>query len=231
MTASVADLNGRPDERVVVDTNSLPWEPSPAPGVLRKRLHRVGPPESGEVTSLVVYEPGAAFDSHPHPEGEEILVLEGVFSDATGDAHAGTHLLNPEGFEHAPFSKEGCTLFVKLRQYAGAARVQRRTPWGELEYAPGDEDGVESGCLYADARFPDAMRIERWAVGTTIDRTYPQGAELFVLSGCFEEADGARGAGTWLRIPAGDGLRAAVAEACEVYVKEGGVAGLRVTAD
>ena len=59
---------------------------------------------------------GASFAAHDHPEGEEILVLDGVFSDERGDWPEGSYLLNPEGFQHAPFSVEGCLLFVKLRQ-------------------------------------------------------------------------------------------------------------------
>ena len=34
MTPINADL----DERVVIDTNALPWQPSPSPSVWRKRL-------------------------------------------------------------------------------------------------------------------------------------------------------------------------------------------------
>ena len=77
-------------------------QPSPSGAVLRKRLHLVGPPESGQVTSVVRYQPGATFPEHGHPEGEEILVLDGTFSDEHGDWPAGTYLLNPEGFHHAP---------------------------------------------------------------------------------------------------------------------------------
>lgn len=44
---------------VVVRTADLPWQASPAAGVWRKRLHRVGPEESGQVTSLVRVEAGS----------------------------------------------------------------------------------------------------------------------------------------------------------------------------
>ncbi|MBO0236762.1 cupin domain-containing protein, partial [Vibrio parahaemolyticus] len=57
------------------------------------------------------------FSTHPHPQGEEILVLEGVFSDEYGDYPAGTYLRNPPGSQHAPFSKEGCVILVKLNQF------------------------------------------------------------------------------------------------------------------
>lgn len=115
-------INGDLSRRVSVDTERLPWTPSPSGSVWRKRVHRVGPAESGQVTSIVRYEAGSRFPAHDHPEGEEILVLDGVFSDDHGDWPAGTYLLNPEGFRHAPFSREGCVLFVKLRQLHAAHR-------------------------------------------------------------------------------------------------------------
>jgi len=85
--------------------------------VSRKRFHLVGEAESGQVTSLVQYGPGASFPAHPHPRSEEILVLSGIFSDETGDWPKGSYLLKPEGFTHAPYSKAGCRLLVKLGQY------------------------------------------------------------------------------------------------------------------
>ena len=41
------------------------------------------------------------FDRHTHGGGEEILVLEGTFSDELGDYLAGTYLRNPAGSAHA----------------------------------------------------------------------------------------------------------------------------------
>lgn len=107
-------------------TQNMPWEPSPSPTVERKRLELVGPKEAGRVTSVVRYLPNSDFKPHPHPDGEEILVLDGVFSDDSGDYPTGTYILNPEGFEHGPRSKDGCTLLVKLKQYPGLQRRQIR---------------------------------------------------------------------------------------------------------
>ncbi|HJR70391.1 MAG TPA: cupin domain-containing protein, partial [Gammaproteobacteria bacterium] len=88
-------INGDLAVRVAVDTAAMPWTPSPSGTVWRKRVHLVGPAEAGQVTSVVRYEPGSTFHSHAHPDGEEILVLEGVFSDEHGDWPTGTYLLNP----------------------------------------------------------------------------------------------------------------------------------------
>src|SRR3546814_6676358 len=43
-------------------------------------------------------------------------------SDENGDYPAGSFLLNPAGFRHAPFSRDGCVLFVKLCQFPGEGR-------------------------------------------------------------------------------------------------------------
>src|SRR4029453_11899601 len=73
--------------------------------------------ERGHATSLVRYAAGASFPRHGHPLGEEILVLEGTFSDEHGDFGPGTYFRNPPGSSHAPFSHEGCVLLVKLHQF------------------------------------------------------------------------------------------------------------------
>ncbi len=116
-------INGDLSVRTFADTTRMDWTSSPSGLVWRKRVHLVGAPESGQVTSVVRYEPKSSFPMHDHPDGEEILVLEGVFSDEHGDWPEGTYLLNPEGFRHTPFSKPGCLLFVKLRQFAGQERL------------------------------------------------------------------------------------------------------------
>ncbi len=66
---------------------------------------------------MVRYAPCSAFKSHTHDLGEEIPVLEGVFSDERGDYGPGTYLRNPPGSSHAPFCRTGCALFVKLRNH------------------------------------------------------------------------------------------------------------------
>ena len=106
-------LNLNFTQRVVINTAEQDWIDSPAAGVRRKQLEREEA-ERGRATSIVEYKPGASFKTHHHPLGEEILVLEGVFSDENGDYPAGTYLRNPPGSSHAPFSEKGCKLLVKV---------------------------------------------------------------------------------------------------------------------
>lgn len=78
-------INGDLSVRATADTTLMDWTASPSGSVWRKRVHLVGPPESGQVTSVVRYEANSKFPAHDHPGGEEILVLEGIFSDEQGD--------------------------------------------------------------------------------------------------------------------------------------------------
>ena len=112
------NLNGNLNIRAMADTNTMDWSPSPSGTVWRKRVHLVGPPESGQVTSVVRYEPDSKFPVHDHPDGEEILVLEGVFSDEHGDYPTGTWLRNPHGSKHTPFTVAGSLIYVKVGHLA-----------------------------------------------------------------------------------------------------------------
>ncbi len=227
MAATGQPIHGDLSRRVAVETAGLEWQPSPSGTVWRKRLHLVGGVESGQVTSIVRYEPNSRFSAHDHPEGEEILVLRGTFQDEHGGWPAGTYLLNPEGFRHAPFSDEGCELFVKLRQYAGARHhVALRTH--DLEWQRGPDAGIEVRPLYAEPDFPDEMRLERWAPGAAPGRRdFPGGVELLVLEGAFEDEHGAWPTRAWLRLPAGTGHTPASRGGCELYVKTGALPSLR----
>ena len=102
---------------VRIDSSTVPWQASPMPGVWRKPLAREDA-ESGHATSIVRYDAGARFGHHRHPRGEEIFVLEGIFSDDGGDFGPGSYIRNSPGTGHAPFSEGGCVLFVKLHKFA-----------------------------------------------------------------------------------------------------------------
>ena len=103
-------------QKIIINTRERDWTDSPSSLVKRIPLERDGA-ESGRVTSVVEYKPGAKFQEHHHPRGEEILVLDGVFSDEHGEYPKGTYIRNPPNSSHAPFSENGCLLLVKLDQF------------------------------------------------------------------------------------------------------------------
>ena len=102
----------QPDDksRVVIDTRRADWHPGLVPGLTVLPLHEFG----GEHVALVRWAPGTRFQSHTHWGGEEILVLEGVFSDELGDYPAGTWIRSPHLSRHQPFSDPGCLIYVKV---------------------------------------------------------------------------------------------------------------------
>ena len=193
------NLNDDFSLRIVARAADAVWTPSPLPGVERRMLDRVGD-EVARATSLVRYAPGSRFDRHVHGGGEEILVLEGVFSDETGDHPAGSYLRNPPGSSHAPSSREGCLLFVKLQQFDPAdvrsVRIDTRSePW-----RPGLVPGLAVMPLHSHDGVDTAL--VRWAPNTRFStHAHPGGEEILVLEGVFNDEGGAYEAGTWLRSP------------------------------
>lgn len=221
-------IHGDLSVRATADTSQMPWTASPSGSVWRKRVHLVGAPEAGQVTSVVRYEPDSHFPAHDHPDGEEILVLEGVFSDEHGDWPAGTYLLNPEGFRHAPFSKPGCVLFVKLRQAPGRDRRHVVVDTHRLAWEPGEIPGISQKALYDQPGFLDVVRLERWAPETDPGSvSYTQGAELFVLEGELRDEAGSYTAGCWMRLPAGAKHHPRSVGGCTLYIKRAGLAYLK----
>lgn len=216
-------LDSNPDyaERVVLSVDAMPYVPCPAPGVWRKRLELLGDSESGRVTSVVRFDPGARFPEHDHPQGEEIFVLEGEFCDERGCFGPGTFQLNPEGFRHAPYTPSGCLLFVKLRQYTGAEVVLVDThagAWGGRGLV-----GVRSLTLHGSAESGEYTRLTELAPGTKVNRIeLREGEELFVLRGAFSDEYGRYERHTWLRMPPGSHHAPETERGCLLYVKSGG---------
>ena len=218
------EINADLSVRAVAHTEQMPWTESPSGTVWRKRVHLVGPPESGQVTSIVRYEPEATFPQHDHPDGEEILVLDGVFSDEHGHWPAGTYLLNPEGFRHAPFSREGCLLFVKLWQFAGLDRLHVTIDSKAIEWQAGAIAGVATKPLYKQPGYSDEVALERWDPGAELGViAYESGAELFVVEGEFSDEEASYTQGSWLRMPAGSIHHPHSAKGCMLYVKTAGL--------
>jgi len=193
------DLNSDFDLRVVQKADKAVWTASPLPGVDRRMLDRLGD-EVAWATSIVRYAAGSHFDRHVHGGGEEILVLEGVFSDEHGDYSAGTYLRNPPGTSHAPFSREGCTLFVKLWQFAADDAEPVVIDTSSAIWHPGLVPGLSVMPLHEHDGVSTAL--VRWAPETRFNtHMHPGGEEVLVLDGVFRDEDGDYPAGTWLRSP------------------------------
>ncbi len=209
------------EKRVVIDTARQEWVASPIPGVWRKPLAREDA-ERGHATSIVRYEPGARFSTHDHPKGEEILVLEGVFSDETGDYPAGTYFRNPEGFRHAPFSEQGCVLLVKLHQFQSDDNQHIVVDTHSASFQPGSGN---LQVLPLHQHGSEQVALVRWPAGEHFQaHSHFGGEEIYVISGELMDEHGCYPQGTWIRSPHLSEHFPYVVESTLIWVKVGHLA-------
>lgn len=215
-------LNMDFDKVATVLASQQQWVTSPADGVSRMPLEREEW-ESGHTTSLVRFRPGSSFPSHQHPLGEEIYVMEGVFSDENGDYPAGSYLRNPPGSRHQPFTREGCTLFVKLDQFHPDDSQQvvirpEQQQWsagiGNLKVLPLHEFQAHHTALVWWPRNEVFQQHTHWG-----------GEEILVLKGEFCDEHGRYPAGSWIRSPHMSSHHPFVNEETLILVKVGHLPG------
>ncbi len=211
-------LNMNFNQRVVINTTEQAWQASPSKTVWRKPLEREAQ-ESGHTTSVVKYDAGASFNQHSHPLGEEILVLEGVFSDERGDYPAGTYIRNPPGSKHSPFSREGCVILVKLNQFNSADLEEVRIDTTSTPWLPG-QGGLQVMPLHNFEH--EHVALVKWPVGEVFKpHRHFGGEEIFVLSGTFKDEHGSYEKGSWLRNPHLSQHHPYVDEETVIWVKTG----------
>jgi len=210
-------------QRCVVNSHDLAWQASPSPLVHRRLLERDGG-EVARATSIVRYDAGARFNFHEHGLGEEILVLDGTLSDEFGDYGPGTYIKNPAGSGHAPFSVDGCTLFVKLRHLSpdDSQRVvvhTRQSQWYRgmvegLTVMPLSEFGTSHTALV------------QWAPHTYFNpHRHYGGEEIFVVEGVFADEHGSYPQGSWIRSPHLSQHQPFGEKGCLILVKTGHLLG------
>lgn len=219
MNAAPLRINGDFSKRAVVPGDRYVWAASPESGVERVMLDRIGG-EVARATSIVRYAPGSRFAAHAHGQGEEFLVLDGVFSDEHGHYPAGTYVRNPPGSSHAPYSEGGCTIFVKLRQFADDDRTRLVIDTRNAAWQPAGLDGVEVLPLYAHGEeFALMVRQAPGIVGPWHE--HAGGEEILVVEGDLADEQGTYGAGAWLRSPPGSAHTTRTDGGCLLYVKHG----------
>jgi anti-sigma factor ChrR (cupin superfamily) len=208
------ELNADLSRPAVVHAASLPWVQSPSAGVERRMLYRVGE-EQAIATSIVRYGARSFFPSHNHPQGEEFLVLDGVFEDERGRYPAGSYVRNPPGSAHAPRSAEGCTIFVRLRQF-------RHDDRRDVVILPAPSSGRRSAFMPRSlfAGVDEHVVIMDFESHAAIDFAAHGGLELLVLEGDLSAFGEYLTPWSWLRLPADAPLAAnAGGVGCTVWVK------------
>lgn len=202
-------INAEFDRPALSRADERAWVASPAGGVERQMLDRVGD-EVARATSIVRYAPSSSFPPHEHDLGEEFLVLDGTFADEHGAFPAGSYVRNPPGTAHEPrIGADGCTIFVKLRQFDPAdlkpvaMDVSDETAWAEIG------GGIAVLPLHGHAA-EDVFAV-RLDAGAELTRDLPGGAEMLILEGTVTAAGTGMpqsdlltlGPRDWLRLPPG----------------------------
>jgi anti-sigma factor ChrR (cupin superfamily) len=97
-----------------VDVDSLPWKPTPCPGIDMKIL--LEDKQSGLMTALFRWQAGAELALHEHVEVEQTFVLQGSLVDEEGKVTAGNYVWRPKGNRHIARSPNGAlvlSMFLK----------------------------------------------------------------------------------------------------------------------
>lgn len=191
-------INADFTQPALVHSEEEAWVPSPMPGVERRMLDRIGD-EVARATSIVRYAPNSHFSAHTHGGGEEFIVLDGVFEDETGKFPAGTYVRNPPGSSHTPGSTGGCTIFVKLWQFAPDDELQFHKDMHAEAQRVDDERAV--AVLHEDER--ERVTYTEVAPGAAFEVNDPGGIELLVLDGSLSDDTRTLRRRSWLRLPAG----------------------------
>jgi len=195
-------LNQNYTQAVVIDGSTLKWEASPAARVWRKKLERQAA-ETGRATSVVRYEAGTRFDTHDHPNGEEIYVLSGVFSDETGDYPAGSYIRNPAGTAHAPFSTGGCDIFVKLCYFQTGDSQALRVDSNKAGWQQGMDNMQKVLPLHQFNN--EVTQLVALESGARWRPVVPDtGFEALIISGDIWFEDKRLPATSWIRLPGGE---------------------------
>ena len=214
-------INADFKRRAAVVPNDEDWIRSPESGVDRIMLDRIGD-EVARATSIVRYAPGSSFSRHEHAKGEEFLVLDGVFSDESGDYPVGSYVRNPPGSSHAPFSSGGCRILVKLRQFDPQDLAQFA-----VDTAGADAWQNGAGELMLHEFGAERVRMRRLGGGQSLEvRANDGGAEIFVVDGQLELERVTYPPESWLRFPAGDEVSLHAAGPATLWLKTGHLAGL-----
>jgi len=193
-------LNADFSERVVIRPDDYRWVDSPAAGVERMMLDRVGG-EVARATSLVRFAPNSTFSQHVHSGGEEFLVLEGEFGDEHQSYPAGSYVRNPVGTAHSPrVGEQGCLIFVKLQQFDKSDQSQVVIDTHDAKWSPGLVPGLEVLSLHEYEG--EHVALVKWQPNTEFKpHTHWGGEEIFVIDGAFCDEHGEYPAGSWLRNP------------------------------
>lgn len=138
------------------------------------------------LNSTVRYEPGARFSAHDHPLGEEILVLEGVFSmkpAITPQAHTfATRRISPRAIQQRRLRAAGET----WHQF----QATTHSTWLSIPTANLHPGTGNLQVLSLHHHGSEQVAPVRWPVGERLTVRHSGGEEIYVISGELKDEHG-----------------------------------------
>lgn len=205
-------------QEALVEHSSLEWVDSPQPGVQRKMLERDGE-EVARATSLVKYDSNSYFPEHTHAAGEEFIVIDGTFSDESSDFPEGSYVRNPHGSSHKPFTKNGCEIFVKLRQIH-----ENDSSYTRVNFAKQDCVKVNENLEYMELHkfgSEEVILLSTHEKELNWNIDLKDGIEIFILQGEILYDGLSYSQYDWLRFPPNKAPTLTISENSSIWLKTG----------
>lgn len=185
------------DQRVVILVDQQEWLPGSYEGESRIFLEREDTDPEHQTLVIEYLANFSADRPRVCVNGEEIFVLRGSFADEHGNYPAGSYIRNPANFQYTPTSKDGCTVFIKLNQFALGDNERKVINTNQQEWSPG-HGGLKVMSLHQYGQSGTALVT--WPANEKFQPHYHHGGEeVFVLSGTFKDEHGEYPTGTWMR--------------------------------
>lgn len=192
-------INANFSQTAIITPTDYHWVTSPNREVERVMFDRIGD-EIARATSLVRYAPQTTFPEHQHPQGEEIFVLSGIFTENTHQHYsAGWYLRNPHGSIHTPSSgQNGALIFVKLMQLPMSETEPLRINTNDPEQWKTIENRLI--CPLVTTAYEHTY-LERLHIKQCFEATSDKGFEVLIINGQLCHEHMTYEAGTWIRLP------------------------------
>jgi anti-sigma factor ChrR (cupin superfamily) len=199
----VMQINSDFSKVALVKPQDYQWVTSPGGEVERVMLDRIGA-ENARATSLVKYLPHSTFPKHLHPQGEEILVLSGIFTENSNTHYpAGWYMRNPHNSGHTPSSEQGAVIFVKLRQMQETETTPVRINTHDLTHWKKVDEHFICPLFQSEHEYTYLEKLDplQYVVSNAT-----KGIEILVISGQldFNNSDQTQRTlepGSWVRLP------------------------------
>ena len=108
----------------MLSLESIEWRETRHRGIYLHFLRR--DEATGDATVFIRMQPGCGYPAHRHTGPEEVLILQGGYSDQRGLHQAGDYIINEAGSAHHPIALDGPNDCIMLAITHGGIELLHR---------------------------------------------------------------------------------------------------------